>query len=291
MNSKVLIVEDERAVRQMLSFVLSKAGFETFEAPDAMSAMDEAARCKPDIAILDWRLPDMEGVKLLKVWRADEATARLPVIMLSARADESDRVAGLKAGADDYIVKPFGRDELVARVQALLRRAGAADLPAREAREFAGLRMDLRGLRVTAHERPVSLGPMEFKLLNVFMSNVGRVLTRSQIVDRVWPPNAYVDARTVDVHIRRLRSTLQASGHHILVQTVRGVGYRFASTAIREDGNLKPAVDNADDGAADAQSAGNSLRGTSISVAVALGAAAGIAAAPAAVELTQTNIT
>jgi two-component system phosphate regulon response regulator PhoB len=290
-TSKVLIVEDERAVRQMLSFVLSKAGFETFEAPDAMSAMDEAARCKPDIAILDWRLPDMEGVKLLKVWRADETTARLPVIMLSARADESDRVAGLKAGADDYIVKPFGRDELVARVHALLRRAGATDLPARETREFAGLRMDLRGLRVTAHDRPVSLGPMEFKLLNVFMGNVGRVLTRSQIVDRVWPPNAYVDARTVDVHIRRLRSTLQASGHHVFVQTVRGVGYRFASAVIRDDGDPQPTGDNTDKGASDTRPAGSSMRGTTISVAVALGAAAGMAAAPAAIELTQSNIT
>jgi two-component system phosphate regulon response regulator PhoB len=244
-NSKVLIVEDERAVRQMLSFVLSKAGFETFEAPDAMSAMDEAARSRPDIAILDWRLPDMEGVKLLKVWRADEATARLPVIMLSARADESDRVAGLKAGADDYIVKPFGRDELVARVHALLRRAASGDMPAREAREFAGLRMDLRGLRLTAHDQPVSLGPMEFKLLNVFMSNVGRVLTRSQIVDRVWPSNAYVDARTVDVHIRRLRSTLQPSGHHILVQTVRGVGYRFAGPALQAGSNPQAAGESA----------------------------------------------
>lgn len=281
MNSKVLIVEDERAVRQMLCFVLSKAGFETFEAPDAMSAMDEAARCKPDIAILDWRLPDMEGVKLLKVWRADEATARLPVIMLSARADESDRVAGLKAGADDYVVKPFGRDELVARVQALLRRARAGDLPAREAREFAGLRMDLRGLRVTAYDQPLNLGPMEFKLLNVFMSNVGRVLTRSQIVDRVWPPNAYVDARTVDVHIRRLRSTLQASGHHILVQTVRGVGYRFAGTALREDVNPQSTDGHEERPALEDRPAASYARAKSISTAVALGAAAGIATAAA----------
>lgn len=233
MNSKILIVEDDRAVRQMLSFVLSKAGFETFEAPDAMSAMDEATRSRPDIAIVDWGLPDIEGVKLLKLWRADETTARLPVIMLSARADESDRVAGLKAGADDYIVKPFGRDELVARVQALLRRSAAAATPAnRETREFAGLRMDLRGLRATAHDVPIAIGPMEFKFLNVFMNNVGRVLTRSQIVDRVWPPNAYVDERTVDVHIRRLRSALKPSGHDVLLQTVRGVGYRFTPVSL-----------------------------------------------------------
>jgi two-component system phosphate regulon response regulator PhoB len=132
-------------------------------------------------------------------------------------------------------VKPFGRDELVARVQALLRRTVREPLAARDARELAGLRLDLRGLRVTANDQPVVIGPMEFKFLNVFMNNVGRVLTRSQIVDRVWPPNAYVDERTVDVHIRRLRSALRPSGHDALLQTVRGVGYRFAPTRGEED--------------------------------------------------------
>jgi two-component system phosphate regulon response regulator PhoB len=226
---KILIVEDHKPLRSLLSFLLSSAGYETFETADAISAMDEASRQQPDLVLLDWQLPDMDGIKLLRLWRAEEATAGIPVIMVSGKADEVDRVAGLKAGADDYITKPFGRDELLARVQAVLRRTGAARETAdHDVRRFEGLSLDVRSLRVTAGEKPVHLGPIEFKMLNLFMTQPERVLSRSQIVDRVWRINAHVDERTVDVHIRRLRMALKSTGHDDCVQTVRGVGYRLS---------------------------------------------------------------
>jgi two-component system phosphate regulon response regulator PhoB len=226
---KILIVEDHKPLRSLLSFLLSSAGYETFETADAISAMDEATRRQPDLVLLDWQLPDMDGIKLLRLWRAEEATARIPVIMVSGKADEVDRVAGLKAGADDYVTKPFGRDELLARVQAVLRRTGAArETAATDVRRFEGLSLDVRSLRVTAGEKPVHLGPIEFKMLNLFMTQPERVLSRSQIVDRVWRINAHVDERTVDVHVRRLRMALKTVGHDECVQTVRGVGYRLS---------------------------------------------------------------
>lgn len=225
---KILIVEDHKPLRSLLSFLLSSAGYETFETADAISALDEATRQQPDLVLLDWQLPDMDGIKLLRLWRADEATAQIPVIMVSGKADEVDRVAGLKAGADDYVTKPFGRDELLARVQAVLRRSGSAPAPDQDVRRFEGLSLDVRSLRVTAAEKPVHLGPIEFKMLNLFMSHPERVLSRSQIVDRVWRINAHVDERTVDVHVRRLRMALKDSGHDECVQTVRGVGYRLS---------------------------------------------------------------
>jgi two-component system phosphate regulon response regulator PhoB len=226
---RILIVEDERAIRQLLSFILRPAGYDVVEAPDAMSAIDEAVRSSPNLVILDWQLPDMDGLRLLKFWRADENTARMPVIMVSARGTEADRVAGLQAGADDYIVKPFARDELLARVQAVLRRAAASPAAISEIQEFQGLALDVRSLRVTAGRKALTLSPIEFRMLNLFMSQPERALTRAQIVDRVWSSNAYVDERTVDVHIRRLRSELEPTGHDHLIQTVRGVGYRFTA--------------------------------------------------------------
>jgi two-component system phosphate regulon response regulator PhoB len=224
---RILIVEDERPIRQLLAFILRPAGHAIAEAVDAVSAMDEVSRETPDLVLLDWQLPDMDGLRVLKMWRADEATARLPVIMVSARITEADRVAGLRAGADDYIIKPFSRDELLARVQSVLRRSApvAGGLP--ETREALGLLLDVRSLRVTVNDRPLSLGPIEFRLLNLFMNQPDRALSREQIVSRVWRTNAYVDERTVDVHVRRLRSALEPSGHDRLIQTVRGVGYRF----------------------------------------------------------------
>lgn len=226
---RILIVEDERAIRQMLAFMLRPAGHQVVEAPDAMSAIDEVVRAPPALVLLDWQLPDMDGLRLLKLWRADEATAAMPVIMVSARITEADRVAGLRAGADDYVVKPFSRDELLARVQALLRRSGRTAAAVPELREYHGLTLNLRSLRVSVGTRVLPLGPIEFRLLNLFMSQPERALTRTQIVDRVWRTNAYVDERTVDVHIRRLRAALEPSGHDALVQTVRGIGYRFSA--------------------------------------------------------------
>jgi two-component system phosphate regulon response regulator PhoB len=225
---KILIVEDHKPLRSLLSFLLSGAGYETCETADALSALEETGRQKPDLVLLDWQLPDMEGIKLLRLWRADEATAGIPVIMVSGKTEEVDRVAGLKAGADDYVTKPFGRDELLARVQAVLRRTGGVRDTDQNVRRFEGLSLDVRSLRVTAAEKPVHLGPIEFKMLNLFMSHPERVLSRAQIVDRVWRINAHVDERTVDVHVRRLRLALKDSGHDACVQTVRGVGYRLS---------------------------------------------------------------
>jgi len=225
---KILIVEDHKPLRSLLSFLLSSAGYETVEAADALSALDEAGRQPPDLVLLDWQLPDMDGIKLLRLWRADEATARIPVIMVSGKADEVDRVAGLKAGADDYVTKPFGRDELLARVHAVLRRSGSVPPTDQDVRRFEGLSLDVRSLRVTSAEKPVHLGPIEFKMLNLFMSHPERVLSRSQIVDRVWRINAHVDERTVDVHVRRLRLALRGTGHDDCIQTVRGAGYRLS---------------------------------------------------------------
>ena len=227
---KILIVEDHKPLRSLLSFLLTQAGFETFETADAMAALDEACRQQPDLVLLDWQLPDMEGIKLLRLWRAEETTARIPVIMVSGKADEGDRVAGLRAGADDYIVKPFGRDELLARVEAVLRRSGSSRATEQDVREFEGLTIDVRSLRVMAADQTIHLGPIEFKMLNLFIAHPDRALTRSQIVDRVWRMNAHVDERTVDVHVRRLRLALADSGHDKCIQTVRGIGYRLSRT-------------------------------------------------------------
>lgn len=228
----ILIVEDNKPIRYTLSFLLSGAGYETIEAEDAMSAMDETSCNAPDLALLDWTLPDMDGMKLMKVWKADETTARMPVIIVSARAKESDRVTALKAGADDYVTKPFSRNELLARIEAVLRRSQRHGDSGQmlETRSFAGLELDMRSLRVLANEKPVHLGPIEFKLLNLFMSNPDRAFTRPQIVTRIWRSNTYVEDRTVDVHVRRLRRALEDTGHDKYIQTVRGVGYRFSGT-------------------------------------------------------------
>lgn len=227
----ILIVEDNKPLRTLLSFLLTNAGYETLEAADAISAIDEASRHSPSLAILDRQLPDMDGMKLLRYWKADEATVTMPVIICSASTEESDRVDGLKAGADDYICKPFGREELVARVEALLRRTKTSRESVEDpsVRKFEGLQLDVRSLRVMANDQPVHLGPIEFKLLNLFMTHPDRALTRPQIVDKVWRVNAYVDERTVDVHVRRLRRALQTTGHDRCIQTVRGVGYRFTA--------------------------------------------------------------
>lgn len=226
---RILIVEDEHAIRQLLRFILTPAGFNVVEAENGLSAIDEVGIKAPDLVLLDWQLPDMDGLRVLKMWRADEATVNLPVIMVSARTTEADRVAGLRAGADDYIIKPFSRDELQARVQSVLRRAGARARGVPELREVAGLALDVRSLRVTVNQKALALGPIEFRLLNLFMSQPDRALSRDQIVNRVWRGNTYVDERTVDVHVRRLRAALEPTGHDRLVQTVRGVGYRFAA--------------------------------------------------------------
>ena len=224
---QILIVEDERPIREMIAFGLRRGGFEVREAPDVSSARASIADHQPDLVLVDWMLPDMSGLELTRALKRDQLTQDLPVIMLTARADEHDKVVGLDGGADDYVTKPFSPRELLARINAVLRRVGngATD----EVIEAQGLVLDGAGQRVTVGERNVPLGPTEYRLLAFFMTHPERVYSRAQLLDRVWGGNVYVEERTVDVHIRRLRKALEPFGHERFIQTVRGSGYRFST--------------------------------------------------------------
>jgi two-component system, OmpR family, phosphate regulon response regulator PhoB len=223
---QILIVEDERPIREMIAFGLRRAGFEIREAEDCRSARAQLADRLPDLVLVDWMLPDTSGLELTRTLKKDEATREVPIIMLTARAEEEDKIRGLEGGADDYITKPFSPRELLARIKAVLRRGGAGD---EDAPLRAGkLVLDVVGHRVTAGEEPVALGPTEYRLLKFFMGHADRVYSRSQLLDRVWGANVYLEERTVDVHIRRLRQALEPSGCDRLIQTVRGAGYRFS---------------------------------------------------------------
>jgi two-component system, OmpR family, phosphate regulon response regulator PhoB len=226
-NTRLLLVEDEPAIREMLGYSLERAGYEVVHAEDVGAARRAIADRIPDLVILDWMLPDVSGVEYARALKRDEVTRAVPIIMLTARADEDDKVRGLDAGADDYMTKPFSTRELLARVAAVLRRAapGAAE----ERVEAGGLALDLAGHRVSADGETVALGPTEFRLLAFFMTHPERVYARGQLLDRVWGGNVYVEERTVDVHIRRLRKALEPSGKDALIQTVRGAGYRFST--------------------------------------------------------------
>jgi two-component system, OmpR family, phosphate regulon response regulator PhoB len=223
---QILIVEDERPIREMIAFGLRRAGFEIREAEDCRSARAQLADRLPDLVLVDWMLPDTSGLELTRTLKKDEATREVPIIMLTARAEEEDKIRGLEGGADDYITKPFSPRELLASIKAVLRRGGAGD---EDAPLRAGkLVLDVVGHRVTAGEEPVALGPTEYRLLKFFMGHADRVYSRSQLLDRVWGANVYLEERTVDVHIRRLRQALEPSGCDRLIQTVRGAGYRFS---------------------------------------------------------------
>ena len=228
MNAKqVLIVEDERPIREMIAFGLKRAGFDVREAEDCRGARAALADRRPDLMLVDWMLPDMSGLELTRSLKRSKDTEEIPVIMLTARAEEQDKVGGLEGGADDYITKPFSPRELLARIQAVLRRAapaGAADVM-----EVEGLKLDDSSHRVSSGEREIALGPTEYRLLHFFMSHPERVFSRGQLLDRVWGGNTYVEERTVDVHIRRLRKALEPYTLEGLVQTVRGAGYRFST--------------------------------------------------------------
>ena len=225
MTAKILIVEDEPAIRELLALNLRHAGFEPVLAADAAAARREIDAALPDLVILDWMLPDQPGVEISRRLRADVRTRHLPLIMLTARSAESDKLGGFEAGADDYVTKPFSPRELVARVRALLRRRApeASDEPI----EVAGLRLEPHTFRVIAEGQTLRMGPTEFRLLHYLMRNLDRVLSRSKLLDGVWGDHVFIEERTVDVHIRRLRLALQPSGHDRLVETVRGGGYRF----------------------------------------------------------------
>lgn len=227
MSATILTVEDDDAVRQMLVMALRRGGYTVSEAENAAAARIAIYEQRPDLVLLDWMLPDMSGIELARALKRDPSTRDLPIIMLTARGEEADRVRGLEVGADDYVVKPFSPHELLARIKAVLRRTQPAD--AAEAIEIAGLRLDPLSHRVTAHGRELSLGPTEYRLLLFFMSQPDRVFSRGQLLDNVWGTNVYIEERTVDVHIRRLRKTLAETGHDRLIQTVRGAGYRFSA--------------------------------------------------------------
>ena len=225
---QILVVEDERPIREMIAFGLRRAGFEVREAADARSGRAEVANKLPDLLLVDWMLPDTSGLEFTRALKRDRETRELPVIMLTARAEEGDKVAGLEGGADDYITKPFSPRELLARINAVLRRTTAAE--GSERIEIEGLVLDQSSQRVSAGDRTVALGPTEYRMLAFFMTHPERVYKRDQLLDRVWGGNVYVEERTIDVHIRRLRKALEPSTMDRLVQTVRGTGYRFSAS-------------------------------------------------------------
>ncbi|MBK7540578.1 MAG: phosphate regulon transcriptional regulator PhoB [Candidatus Competibacteraceae bacterium] len=228
MNAKcILIVEDEQPIREMVVFALSDAGFEVREAADARQAQASIAGRLPDLILLDWMLPGLSGIDFARRLKREELTREVPIIMLTARAEEEDKVQGLESGSDDYMTKPFSPRELVARIRAVLRRGGPA--AENELLRANGLSLDLASHRVNAGAALLEMGPTEYRLLEFFMSHPERVYSRSQLLDRVWGSNVYVEERTVDVHIRRLRKVLEPHGHDALIQTVRSAGYRFST--------------------------------------------------------------
>ena len=222
----ILIVEDERPIREMIAYGLKRAGFDVREAEDSRAARSAMADRRPDLMLIDWMLPDTSGLELTRSLKRERETRDLPIIMLTARAAEADKVAGLDGGADDYLTKPFSPRELLARVNALLRRASGQD----EGEEVArgALVLDRAGHRVNSSGRPVVMGPTEYRLLEFFMLHPDRVYSREQLLDRVWGGNVYVEERTIDVHIRRLRKALEDFDCDHYIQTVRGTGYRFS---------------------------------------------------------------
>lgn len=226
-EKRILIVEDEAAIREMVGYALTHNEFELQEASDAQEALNLMAERLPDLILLDWMLPGMSGLDLARRLRKEELTQKIPIIMLTARGEEMDRVKGLEVGADDYITKPFSTRELIARIRTILRRALAHEVD--EAICVEGLSLDPKSHRVTAQEDLLEMGPTEFRLLHFFMRHPERVYSRGQLLDHVWGSNVYVEERTIDVHIRRLRKALTLHGYDRLVQTVRGVGYRFSS--------------------------------------------------------------
>jgi two-component system phosphate regulon response regulator PhoB len=225
-QKSVLIVEDEPAIREMVNASLSLAGFRVLEANDAREAEGILGEEIPDIILLDWMLPGASGLEFARRLRRDDETRAIPVIMLTARGEEDDKLTGFGAGIDDYVAKPFSVRELVARVKAVLKRSAPA--AAEAVLCVDDLLLDPVSHRVTVGGTPLKTGPTEFRLLHFFMSHPERVFTRSQILDRVWGRNVYVEERTVDVHIRRLRKLLAPGGHDRLIQTVHGTGYRFS---------------------------------------------------------------
>ncbi|ALF59514.1 phosphate regulon transcriptional regulator PhoB [Psychrobacter urativorans] len=227
-NELILIVEDEPAISEMIVMTLEMAGFECLQAADIPEAHQQVVDHRPALILLDWMLPGQKsGIDFCRMLKKDELLSEIPVIMLTAKSEEDNKVFGLDAGVDDYITKPFSTRELVSRIKAVLRRSNAlsADKPI----EVGNLSLDAKSQRVTADSKTVELGPTEYRLLAFFMSHPERAYTRAQLLDQVWGSNVYIEDRTIDVHIRRLRKLLQPYDCDTLIQTVRGTGYRFSN--------------------------------------------------------------
>jgi len=227
MPANILVVEDEPAIQELLALNLTQAGHNAMRALSVEQGQMLIREALPDLIILDWMLPGMSGIEFARKLKSDELTKGIPIIMLTARGEEADKVRGLEVGADDYVAKPFSPRQLNARIKAVLRRRAPqmTDDPI----EVSGFRLDPVTHRVTGNGDVLDLGPTEFRLLHYLMSNPERVHSRTQVLDRVWGDRVFVEDRTVDVHIRRLRLALAGSGHEDLIQTVRGVGYRFSA--------------------------------------------------------------
>jgi len=230
MATQILVVEDEAAVREMILFVLEQSGYEVVGAQSVDEARECLANRPPDLILMDWMLPGTSGVEYTRELKQDPVTRDIPVIMLTARGEEDDKVRGLECGAEDYVTKPFSPKELAARIKVILRRV--APHATEEAVEAGEMRLDPVSYRVTMGDRPIELGPTEFKLLHFFMTHPEKVYSRSRLLDKVWGTNVYIEERTVDVHIRRLRQALEPFQMDGLIQTVRGAGYRFSEQVI-----------------------------------------------------------
>ncbi len=230
MAVNILVVEDEPAIQELIAVNLEHAGHHVMRAKDAESALGLVKSTLPDVLLIDWMLPGMSGASLARQLRRDERTRQIPIIMLTARAAEQDKVAGLEAGADDYVTKPFSPKELVARIKAVLRRRApqTTDDPV----EVAGLRLDPGTRRVFGNTTALEIGPTEFRLLHFLMTHPERVHSRAQLLDKVWGDHVFIEERTVDVHIRRLRKSLEGTRHDRLIETVRGSGYRFSANPV-----------------------------------------------------------
>ncbi|PHS22715.1 MAG: phosphate regulon transcriptional regulatory protein PhoB [Methylophaga sp.] len=228
MATTILVVEDDKAIRDMLCFTLRHSGFVCEPVSDGETGLAWLKKQQPDLILLDWMLPGINGIEFIRRLRANEFLAVIPVIMLTAKGESEDMVKGLSVGADDYVKKPFAPAELVARIKSLLRRCAPPEADQDDQLEFAGLLLDLKSHRASVDGGRIDLGPTEFRLLHFFMKHPERAYSRGQLLDQVWGDMVYIEERTVDVHIRRLRQALEPSKHDRLIQTVRGVGYRFS---------------------------------------------------------------
>ena len=226
MTANILVVEDESAIQELIGFNLEQAGQRYLRADTAEQALEMIQDELPDLILLDWMLPGQSGIEFARRLRGDARTKKLPIIMLTARAEEEDKLRGLETGADDYITKPFSVKELQARIKAVLRRRAPEITD--DVIEYHGLKLDPASHRITGRGKDVHMGPTEFRLLHFFLTHPERVYSRTQLLDHVWGDHVFIEERTVDVHIRRLRAALTRSGHQTFIQTIRGSGYRFS---------------------------------------------------------------